>query len=603
VKLATVILAAGQGTRMKSDLPKVLHPLLGRPLATYAVETARALTDTPPVLVVGHRADAVREAVGDVAIFVEQAEQRGTGHAVLQARDALRGQADLVLVIYADMPLLTVETLRRLVERQQENTGPITMLTLVDENPRGFGRVIRDESDAVVQVVEEAVATLEQLAIRELNAGVYCFDADWLWTHVDRIPLSLPKREYYLPDLIGMGITEGLRVEALVAEDSDETMGINTRVHLAEAENVLRRRINERWMLAGVTIVDPATTYIEPGVTIGQDTTIRPNTHLCGQTTIGEHCHVGPNTVIVDCQIGNRCRVLASVLEQAVMEEGSDIGPFGHLRKGARVCEGAHMGNFGELKNATLGPGAHMGHFSYLGDAEVGAGANIGAGTITCNYDGVHKHKTVIEEGAFIGSDTMLVAPVRVGKGAKTGAGSVVTHDVPNDAVAYGVPARVQGDAGTRGHGDKGTRRHGDTGIRGIREDGMKGWSQEELVAQAMQAREQAYAPYSGYTVGAALLAKSGRVYTGCNVENAVYPLVTCAERVAVVKAVSEGEREFLALAVVTENGGSPCGSCRQTLREFGKEIVVLIADGMGTYRETTVADLLPDSFSATNLT
>jgi bifunctional UDP-N-acetylglucosamine pyrophosphorylase/glucosamine-1-phosphate N-acetyltransferase len=296
----------------------------------------------------------------------------------------------------------------------------------------------------VIQVVKETVATPQQLEIRELNGGVYCFDADWLWAHVDRIPLSLPKEEYFLPDLIGMGIAEGLRVEAVVTEDGSETLGINTRAHLAEAEGALRRRINERWMLAGVSIMDPATTYIEPGVTIGQDTTIWPNTHLRGQTTIGQHSHIGPNTIIVGCQIGDRCRVLASVLEYAVMEDGSDIGPFGHLRKGARVCEGSHMGNFGELKNATLGPGAHMGHFSYLGDAEVGAGANIGAGTITCNYDGVHKHKTVIEERAFIGSDTMLVAPVRVGKGAKTGAGSVVTRDVPDGALAYGVPARVR---------------------------------------------------------------------------------------------------------------------------------------------------------------
>jgi len=451
MKLAAVILAAGQGTRMKSDLPKALHPLVGRPLVTCAVETARALTDTEPVLVIGYEAKAVRKAVGDPVVFVEQTEQRGTGHAVLQARGALQGQADLVLVTYADMPLLTIDTLRRLVKRQQENVGPMTILTLVSDNPRGFGRVIRDGSDAVVHVVEETMATPEQLAIRELNAGVYCFDADWLWTHVDRIPLSLPKREYYLPDLIGMAVAEGLRIEAVIAKDAEETLGINTRVHLAEAESVLRRRINERWMLDGVTLVDPATTTIEPGVTIGQDTVIWPNSHLRGGTTIGEHCTIGPNTIIVDCQIGNHCRVLASVLEYAMMEDGSDIGPFGHLRKGARLCEGAHMGNFGEMKNTTLGPGAKMGHFSYLGDTEVGAGANIGAGTITCNYDGRHKHKTVIEEDAFIGSGTMLVAPVRVGKRAQTGAGSVVTHDVPEDAVAYGVPARVQGDSGTKG--------------------------------------------------------------------------------------------------------------------------------------------------------
>lgn len=444
MSVVAVILAAGQGTRIKSEIPKVLHPLGGRPLVTYAVETARATTGTAPVLIVGHGADAVRETVGDRAIFVEQAEQRGTGHAVLQAREVLQGQTDQVLVTYADMPLLTADTLRKLIERQGQNSGPITILALVHENPRGFGRVIRDHSGAVLRVVEEAVATPEELAIQELNAGVYCFNADWLWTRVAHIPVSLPKREYYLTDMIGMAVAEGLRVEAVVTKDGDEALGINTRVHLAEAESTLRRRINERWMLDGVTIVDPATTYIEPGVTLGQDTTIWPNTHLRGGTTVGKDCHVGPNTIIVDCQIGDHCRVVASVLEKAVMEAGSDIGPFGHLRKGARLCEGAHMGNFGELKNSTLGPGAKMGHFSYLGDAEVGAGANIGAGTITCNYDGVRKHKTVIEEGAFIGSDSMLVAPVRVGKGAKTGAGSVVTHDVPEGALAYGVPARVQ---------------------------------------------------------------------------------------------------------------------------------------------------------------
>ena len=469
MELAAVILAAGQGTRMKSDVPKVLHPLVGRPLIAYAVETAQMTTGNTPVLVVGHGAEAVRETVGNGAVFVEQAEQRGTGHAVLQAREVLQGQADLVLVTYADMPLLTVKTLRQLVQRQQENPGPITMLTRVDENPRGFGRVIRDESGAVIRIVEQAVATPEELAIRELNAGVYCFDADWLWANVDRIPLSLPKREYYLTDTVGMAAAEGLRVEAIATKDAYETLGINTRVHLAEAESALRCRINERWMLAGVTIIDPATTYIEPDVTIGADTVIWPNTHLRGQTTIDEHCQIGPNTIVVDCEIGKRCRVVASVLEQAVMEDDSDIGPFSHLRKGARLCEGAHVGNFGELKNSTLGSGAKMGHFSYLGDAEVGAGANIGAGTITCNYDGVRKHKTVIEEDAFIGSDSMLVAPVRVGRGAKTGAGSVVTHDIPAGAVAYGVPARVRGDASarrieTQDEGPKETEEEGEGG-------------------------------------------------------------------------------------------------------------------------------------------
>lgn len=444
MRLGVVILAAGQGTRMRSDLPKVLHALAGRPMVMYAVETARTLTDLPPALVVGHGADAVREVVGEGVVYVEQAEQRGTGHAVLQARSVLEGRADRVLVTYADMPLLTAETLRRLVEAQQEKAGPVTMLTLLSDDPRGFGRVVRDASGAVREIVEQAVATPEQLAIRELNAGVYCFDAAWLWAHVGRIPQSLPKREFYLTDLVGMATADGLPVEAVAAADAREVLGINTRVHLAEAEAVIRERINRQLMESGVTLVDPATTYVEAAVNVGRDTVILPNTILRGGTAVGAGCRIGPNTLIEGSTIGDGCRVVASVVEGAVMEPGSDVGPFSHLRPGARLEAGAHVGNFGEIKNSRLGPGAKMGHFSYLGDADVEAGANIGAGTITCNFDGEQKHPTTIGEGAFIGSDTMLVAPVRVGKGAKTGAGSVVTRDVPDGAVAYGVPARVR---------------------------------------------------------------------------------------------------------------------------------------------------------------
>jgi bifunctional UDP-N-acetylglucosamine pyrophosphorylase/glucosamine-1-phosphate N-acetyltransferase len=424
----------------------MVHPVGGRPLVSYALDTAMELSSDPPVLVVGSDSDEIRATVGEAAVFVEQAELKGTGHAVLQARETLLGQSGLVLVTYADMPLLTVETLRRLVERQQANSGPVTILILRHDDPRGFGRVIRAADGAVGQVVEEAVATQAQLALRELNAGVYCFDAAWLWDSVARIPLSLPKQEYYLTDLVGIAVDQGRRVEAIVTEDADETIGINTRIHLAEAEGALQRRIAAELMLSGVTIVDPATTYIEAGVTVGQDTVIWPNTFLRGATTIGEDCQIGPSSIIDSCRVGNGCRVVASVLEEAVMEDGADIGPFSHLRRGAWLCEGAHVGNFGELKNATLGPDAKMGHVSYLGDAEVGAGANIAAGTITCNFDGVRKHRTVIGEGAFIGSDTMLVAPVRVGKDARTGAGSVVTRDIPDGALAYGVPARVRSE-------------------------------------------------------------------------------------------------------------------------------------------------------------
>jgi bifunctional UDP-N-acetylglucosamine pyrophosphorylase/glucosamine-1-phosphate N-acetyltransferase len=443
MRVVAVILAAGQGTRIKSNLPKVLHPVAGEPMVLHAIGAAKGVSEDRPVLVVGVGGDRVRATVGERARYVDQQQQLGTGHAVLQARSLLVGQSDVVLVTYADMPLLRAETLRQLVERHRETRPAFTMLTVVQDATRGFGRVLRDVSGAVEAIVEEVDATPEQLAIRELNAGVYCFDADWLWSHLEQIPLSV-KGEYYLTEMVTIAVAEGWRVEALRTDDPSELLGINTRVHLAEATAVFRQRINEKWMLEGVTIIDPATTYIETGVTLGRDTVIHPNTFLGGKTFIGAECQIGPNTVIRDSALGDRCIVFSSVLEGATLEDQVDIGPFGRLRSGAHLATGVHMGNFGEVKNSYLGPGTKMGHFSYLGDTTTGPDVNIGAGTVTCNYDGEEKHRTEIEEGAFIGSATMLVAPVHVGRGAKTGAGAVVTHDVPPDSLAFGVPARVR---------------------------------------------------------------------------------------------------------------------------------------------------------------
>ncbi len=439
--LSAVILAAGQGTRLKSALPKVLHPLGGRPLVSYAVETAQAVTGRPPVLVVGHGAEAVRAALGERARYAEQAEQLGTGHAVAQAAAAL-GEAWMVLVTYADMPLITVATLRALATAQLANPGPFTLLSVVSPALRDFGRVVRDARGELLAVVEAAQATPEQLALTEVNVGAYCFQADWLWRTLPRLPLS-PKGEYYLTDLVGLAVAAGERVGVVTTADADEALGINTRVQLAEAEAALRRRVNTHWMLAGVTLTDPATTYIEPGVTLGPDTVVLPNTHLAGRTTIGAGCVLGPNTIVRDSTIGDRCEIECSVLEGATLAEEVSVGPFAHLRAGARLERGVHMGNFGEVKNSTLGPGVKLGHFSYVGDATIGADVNIGAGTITCNFDGVKKNPTVIGAGAFIGSDTLLVAPVTIGAGARTGAGAVVTKDVPPDALAVGMPARA----------------------------------------------------------------------------------------------------------------------------------------------------------------
>jgi bifunctional UDP-N-acetylglucosamine pyrophosphorylase / glucosamine-1-phosphate N-acetyltransferase len=441
MELSVIILAAGQGTRMHSSLPKVLHPLCGKPLIRYSVQTAKDLTGEIPVVVIGYGAEAIRQELGDEVRFVVQEQQLGTAHAVLAAESLLAGSTNKVVVIYADMPLLTHKALKMLVDSQSADHCPISMLTLNSDDSRGFGRVVRSASGDVSKIVEEAQATPEQLEIHELNAGVYCFDAAWLWQALHHVPLS-PKGEYYLTDLVEIAAKEGHAIHSMSVKDSREVLGINTRIHLAEAEAVFRERINQEWMLAGVTIIDPQTTYIEPGVKIGMDTVIQPNTHLRGLTRIGSDCVIGPNTVIEDSEIGNACTILASFLESAVMEDHGEMGPFGHLRKGAHLGQGVHMGNFGEVKNSYLGPHTKMGHFSYIGDAKIDENVNIGAGTITCNFDGVHKNKTEIGKDAFIGSDTMLVAPVRIGEGAHTGAGAVVTHDVPDHEVVVGVPAR-----------------------------------------------------------------------------------------------------------------------------------------------------------------
>ena len=442
MKTTAVLLAAGQGTRMKSNLPKMLHPICGGPMVFHALNAARSVSTEQPVVVIGHGAEAVRAVIGEAATCVVQAQQLGTGHAVLQAEELLKGKTDTVLVTYGDMPLLRAETLQRLVAAQQQNSGPISMLTVVNEDAHGFGRVVRNPDGTVAAVVEEGQANPEQRLIKELNVGAYCFNAEWLWQALHRVQLS-PKGEYFLTDTVELAARDGLPVQAIVMDDFGETIGINTRVHLAEAEAAMRRRINQRHMLAGVTLIDPASTYIEAQVSIGRDTVIWPNTYLFGETSIGENCQIGPNSHMRDTRIGNDCQILMSVTEGAVVEDHVEMGPFARLRKGAYLSTGVHMGNFGEVKDSTLGPDVKMGHFSYIGNAKIGAGTNIGAGTITCNFDGVKKNQTIIGEDVFIGSDTMLVAPVTLGAGSRTGAGSIVTKDVAENTLVVGVPARA----------------------------------------------------------------------------------------------------------------------------------------------------------------
>jgi len=436
-----IILAAGKGTRMRSTLPKPLQPLMGKPIIHYALESAAPLVKDQPVIVLGHGAEQIRLALGDTPRYVEQIELLGTGHAVSQAESLLSGKSDLVLITYVDMPLVRSQTLQQLIDTQKLHSGPMTILTVHEEDPRGFGRIIRNSEGQIQAIVEEADATPEQLEITELNAGMYCFKSEWLWENLKSLDLS-PKGEYYLTDLVFLATQQGLSVDAVLAEDKEELIGINTRVHLAEAGKILRKRINTKLMLSGVSLVDPESVYIESDVDIGQDTLILPNTYLQGKTSIGNNCIIGPDTRIFSSQVGDSCEIEFSVIEQSKIENGVDIGPFSHLRKGAHIGSGVHIGNFGEIKDSYLGDGTKVGHFSYLGNAQIGKDVNIGAGTITCNYDGENKHQTIIRDGVFVGSDSMLVAPLELGENSSTGAGSVVTKDVPPDTVVVGIPAR-----------------------------------------------------------------------------------------------------------------------------------------------------------------
>jgi bifunctional UDP-N-acetylglucosamine pyrophosphorylase/glucosamine-1-phosphate N-acetyltransferase len=443
MKVTAVLLAAGQGTRMKSSLPKVLHPLCGRPMLWHVLTALKEVTTEKPVVVVGHGAQEVTKYLADSAETVLQELQLGTGHAAMQAESLLKGKTDMVIVTYADMPLLRGETFKRLVETQRLNAGPFSLLTVRADDPRGFGRIVRKADGTVEAIVEEYVATPEQQLIKELNVGAYCFNADWLWDALKRIEKNPKKGEYYLTDIVEIAVKDGLPVQAVVHDDFIETIGINTRVHLSEAEAAMRMRINREHMLNGVSMTDPASTYIEAGISIGKDTTIMPNTYIHGKTSIGERNVIGPNSIIRDTTIGNGCKILASVMEGAILEDDVDMGPFARLRKGAHLKSHVHMGNFGEVKDSVLHEGVKMGHFSYIGNADIGANTNIGAGTITCNYDGEKKHPTTIGEDVFIGSDTMLVAPLTLGDRSRTGAGAIVTKNVPEDTLVVGMPARA----------------------------------------------------------------------------------------------------------------------------------------------------------------
>jgi len=446
-----LVLAAGLGTRMKSGRAKVLHRLDGRALIAHVCERAAALAPRWICVVVGHQAESVMTAVnqqlGDKrAVFARQTKQNGTGDAVMAARDQLAGDLSTLVILSGDVPLVKVETLKALVKAHHDQNAAGTILTVRLENPTGYGRIVRDDRNQFVRIVEQKDADDEQRQIREINSGIYCFDSDKLFTALDQVKPHNQQGEYYLTDVPQILRTSGEAIELYLHPDAREVSGINTRAELAEFENLLRRNTIRRLMIdGGVTFIDPSHAYVSSEAQIGRDSVIWPDVHIEGKSVIGEDCEVHQGSRITNSRIGDRTVVKDHcVITDSDVANDCAVGPFAHLRMNARMDEHAVVGNFVEMKKSRLGRGSKSMHLTYLGDATIGEKTNIGAGTVTCNYDGKNKHETIIGDNVKIGSDTMLVAPVRVGSGAVTAAGSVVTEDVPPDTLVAGVPAKVK---------------------------------------------------------------------------------------------------------------------------------------------------------------
>lgn len=441
------MLAAGLGTRMKSSLPKVLHPLCGRPMLAYVLDAWLEVAGDAalrPIVVTSPAVEAIRPAFAERVDFALQDEPRGTGDAVRAALSEVAEAAEEVLVLSGDVPLITAADLGAVLEARREDDAAIALATVFSADPGQLGRVVRSEFGIVEHIVEARDATDDELEGNEVNAGLYAFDAGWLRRRIHSLEPSISTGELYLTELIRLAREDGRLVSAVAFEDDGRFDGINDRSQLAAAEWNLRVRRNEEHMRDGVTMRDPSTVYLDWDVKLAPDVTLEPNVILRGRTSVGEGSVVGPGTQVYDSTIGAGTRVWSSVVESSTVEDDATVGPFSHVRPGSVVGRGAEVGNYAELKNTRLGAGTKQHHMSYLGDAEVGERANIGAGTITANYDGTTKHRTSIGEGAFIGVDTMIVAPRDIGAGARTGAGAVVTKDVPAGKLAVGVPARIR---------------------------------------------------------------------------------------------------------------------------------------------------------------
>ncbi|HSV75014.1 MAG TPA: bifunctional UDP-N-acetylglucosamine diphosphorylase/glucosamine-1-phosphate N-acetyltransferase GlmU [Chthonomonadales bacterium] len=431
-----VILAAGRSTRMRSRIPKPLHPLCGLPLTRHVINSCRDAGFARVIVVVGFEAEAVRQGLGADVEYAVQKQPLGTGDAARSAAPHIAGYSGPVAVLAGDVPLLSASTLRALRDQHVASGAALTLLTAILDDATGYGRIVRDAEGRVAMIVEEKDATDSERLIREWNPSIYCFDGHAMLAGLKRLRSDNAQRELYLTDVVGLMVRDGARVDALRVSDADETLGVNSRVDLAQVTGILRRRVLTGLMLEGVTVVDAASTYVDATVKVGADTVLEPGAILLGSTTIGEECQIGPNTRIRDSRIGDRCTIAYSQITESKLASGVRVGPFAHLRPGTEVDQGARIGDFVELKNTRLGAGASASHLAYLGDSDIGAGANIGAGAVTCNYDGARKHRTQIGDGAFVGSNATLVAPVVVGGGAYVAAGSTITADVPADALA-----------------------------------------------------------------------------------------------------------------------------------------------------------------------
>ena len=442
--VAAIILAAGLGKRMKSDTPKVLHPVAGRPMLFYPVEVVKSLGIKKTIIIVGHKAEKVIRALNpelrtpnSKLIYVKQEPQLGTGHAVLCAENSLKTFKGNCLILSGDVPLITKETIQGLLNLHAKKKAVISFISTVVEDPSGYGRVLRDENNSVIRIVEHKDASIEEKAINEINTGIYCISAAFLFSGLKNIKKENAQGEYYLPDLIEVAANQGGRVACLTHIKPAEVMGINNRIELAEANKVMRQRVNNELMLYGVTLLDPDTTYIQHGVKIGKDTTLYPNVFLEENTEIGSRCVIEEGCKVINSSIGDNSSIKShSIIESSKTGKHVSIGPFARLCPDSKIEDKARIGNFVEIKKSRIGRGTKANHLTYIGDATIGEDVNIGAGTITCNYDGMKKHQTIIEDGAFIGSDTQLVAPVKVGKNAYIGSGSTITKNVPAGSLA-----------------------------------------------------------------------------------------------------------------------------------------------------------------------